>query len=340
MSNTAAILASAKSPLVVETRSIPSPSASQLLVKNAAIATNPVDWKIQDYGMFVSRYPTILGSDVCGTVEAVGSNVTHFKKGDRVTGYAASITSNEPDDGAFQEYTLLNDNATAKIPDFMSFEEGSILPMAVATSGMGIFSNLAIPKPTGAQQQSGGFLVWGASSSVGSAAVQISSSLGFTVYAVCSPRHHDKAREYGAKHVFDYKDTNVISNILNAAKETNDTVKIAFDAISENGSAEQVGSVLEQQGGGQMVMTLPLAESAKRPENVEITTTGAYRINTDAKDLGAWLFNEWLEKTLMNKTFVPSPAIQRVEGGIASVQKALDLHRKGLSGKKLVIPLL
>lgn len=211
--------------------------------------------------------------------------------------------------------------------------------MAIATAGVGIFLDLGIPCPTGTEKQSGGFLVWGASSSVGSAAVQIARWLDCTVYAVASPRHHSKTREYGASHVFDYNDSNVLTNIENAATGNGDTIRLAYDAISENGTSEQVASVLEQQGGGKLVITLPFPETAKKPDNVEISATLAPRINTDSKEFGAWLFNDFLERSLVDKTFVPSPAIEKVEGGIASVQKALDLHRKGLSGKKLVIPL-
>ncbi|KAL8783819.1 MAG: hypothetical protein Q9213_004365 [Squamulea squamosa] len=339
MSQTAAVIPEAKARLEIRDRPIPQPQGSEILVKNAALATNPVDYKIQDYGMIITKYPNVLGSDISGSVEAVGADVKRFKKGDRVTGFATVISNNDPNHGAFQQYTLLNETATAKIPDSISFEQGAILPMAVATSGVGIFLNLGIPRPSGTENQSGGFLVWGASSSVGSAAVQIARSLGYTVYAVASPHHHSKTREYGASHVFDYNDSNVLTNIANAAKQSGDTIRLAFDAISENGSSEQVVSVVEQQGGGKVVVTLPFPETAKKPDNIEILPTVAARINMDAKDFGAWLFNDFLEKSLVDKTFVPSPAIEKVEGGLASVQKALDLHRKGLSGKKLVIPL-
>ncbi|KAL8737628.1 MAG: hypothetical protein Q9181_001501 [Wetmoreana brouardii] len=341
MTNTAALLPSAKSPLQVESRPIPSPSSSQLLIKNHALATNPVDWKIQDYGIILTTYPTILGSDISGTVEAVGPSVSRFKKGDRVTGFAAVIANNDPNQGAFQEYTILNENCTAKIPDFVSFEEGAILPMSVATSGVAIFLDLGVPRPTtGSQNQAEGFVVWGASSSVGSAAVQIAHSLGYTVYAVCSPRHHDNVREYGASHVFDYNDANVITNIVNAAKKSNTPIHLAFDVASANGSSEKVASVLEQQGGGKLVSTALFPEGAKKPKNVETKMTFAGRVDQDAKEFAGWLFNEYLEKSLADKTFVPAPGIEKVDGGIAGVQKALDLHRKGLSGKKIVIPLL
>ncbi|KAL8673640.1 MAG: hypothetical protein Q9168_001946 [Polycauliona sp. 1 TL-2023] len=353
--NIAAVIPEAKARLQVQERPIPQPQGSEIVVKNGAVATNPVDWKIQDKAFFVEKYPNVLatdilgtvekypnvlGTDISGTVEAIGPEVKRFKKGDRVTGFAA-LASQNIDHGAFQQYTIVYENVAAKIPDGMSFDEGAILPMAIATAGLGIFFNLGIPRPTTGteKKQSGGFLVWGASSSVGSAAVQIARWLGYTVYAVARPHHHSKIREYGATHVFDYNDSNVLTNIANAAKTAGDTISIAFDAISENGTAEQVVSVLEKQGGGKLVLTLPFPETAKKPDNVEISNTAAYRVTLDLKELGAWLFNDFLENSLADKTFVPSPAIERVEGGIASVQKALDLHKKGLSGKKLVIPL-
>ncbi|KAL9006727.1 MAG: hypothetical protein Q9188_000505 [Gyalolechia gomerana] len=317
MSNTAAIIPSIKARLAVQERPIPSPQGSELLIKNRALATNPVDWKIQDYGLFVTKYPNILGSDISGTVEAIGPDVKLFKKGDRVTGYAASNANGDINHGAFQQYSLLNENVTAKLPDDITFEEGAILPMSIATAGVAIFLDLAIPRRSRA----------------------IARSLGLTVYAVCSPRHHPKVREYGASHVFDYNDANVITNIVQVAKRNTDTIKLSFDAISEGTTPEQVASILNQQGGGKMAMTLPFPESAKKPDNVEISAALAFRINTDAKDFGAWLFNEWLAKSLAEKTYIPSPEIEKVEGGISSVQKALDLHRKGLSGKKLVVPL-
>ena len=339
MSQTAVILPEAKAQFKIGERPIPKPGGSEILVKNVALATNPVDWKIQSYGMFIQAYPTVLGSDISGVVEAVGPDVKLFKEGDRVAGFATAISNSKADHGAFQQYSLLNENATAKIPDSISFEEGSLLPMAVATSGVGIFLNLGIPRPTG-QKQSGGFLVWGASSSVGSAAVQIARSLGFTVYAVASPHHHSKVREWGASHVFDYNDANVVKNIVDAANKSNQTIQYAFDSIAERGSSEQVVSVVEQLGGGgKVAATLPFPENAKKPENIEVSSTGAFRINTDSIEFGAWLFNEWLQKSLTDKTFVPSPDIQIVDGGLESIPKALELHKKGVSGKKLVIPL-
>lgn len=62
----------------------PTPGADEVIIKNHSIAINPVDWKIQDYGIFIQNWPAILGTDMAGEVVEVGSNVQKFKKGDRV----------------------------------------------------------------------------------------------------------------------------------------------------------------------------------------------------------------------------------------------------------------
>jgi NADPH:quinone reductase-like Zn-dependent oxidoreductase len=49
-----------------------------------ATALNPVDWKMQKYGVFQESHPALFGEDVAGVVEQVGEGVTAFKKGDRV----------------------------------------------------------------------------------------------------------------------------------------------------------------------------------------------------------------------------------------------------------------
>ena len=68
----------------LEESTIPTPGPKEVLVKIIATALNPLDWKIQDYGYFVSEYPFISGTDAAGVVEEVGSEVTDLAKGDRV----------------------------------------------------------------------------------------------------------------------------------------------------------------------------------------------------------------------------------------------------------------
>ena len=60
------------------------PSPGELLVKIKTAALNPVDWKIQKYGILIEKYPAILGFDIAGDVEEIGEGVTGFQKGERV----------------------------------------------------------------------------------------------------------------------------------------------------------------------------------------------------------------------------------------------------------------
>lgn len=71
-------------PFKVDHAPMPTPEADEVVVKNSAVAVNPVDWKIQEAGYFVEKFPNILGTDVAGEIVEVGSSVTNFKKGDRV----------------------------------------------------------------------------------------------------------------------------------------------------------------------------------------------------------------------------------------------------------------
>lgn len=69
---------------VIGERDIPKPSRGQLLVKIHTTALNPVDYKIQQTGLFIEKYPAVLGTDMAGVVEDVGEGVQDYVKGDKV----------------------------------------------------------------------------------------------------------------------------------------------------------------------------------------------------------------------------------------------------------------
>lgn len=84
--NQAAWLYKADTPLEVGDAPVPKAGAGEIIVKNAAVAINPLDCHMQDAGVFVQQWPTVFGCDVAGEVYEVGSSVNRFKKGDRVIG--------------------------------------------------------------------------------------------------------------------------------------------------------------------------------------------------------------------------------------------------------------
>lgn len=78
-----AVLRDFDSSITIENVEKWTPGPGEVLIRNHAVASNPVDWKIIAYKLYLSP-PSILGSDVAGTIEAVGEGVTSFKVGDRV----------------------------------------------------------------------------------------------------------------------------------------------------------------------------------------------------------------------------------------------------------------
>lgn len=84
--NQAAWLQKADTPLEVSDAPLPTAGAGEIIVKNAAIAINPLDCHMQDTGVFVQQWPTIFGCDVAGEVYEAGPGVDCFEKGDRVIG--------------------------------------------------------------------------------------------------------------------------------------------------------------------------------------------------------------------------------------------------------------
>lgn len=63
---------------------VPKPGKGEVLLKIIATSLNPVDWFIKRHGLFIDKYPTILGTDVAGVVEEIGEGVSEWKQGDKV----------------------------------------------------------------------------------------------------------------------------------------------------------------------------------------------------------------------------------------------------------------
>lgn len=244
-----------------------------------------------------------------------------------------------PDHGAFQTYTLLREIAGLRIPKSMSFEQGATFPMAYSTASAGLFADLGIPRPMEGTKQTSALLVWGASSSVGTAVVQLAKLLGFTVFATASPKHYAYVKSLGVTQAFDYHDADVVAQVVAAAKASGTPIAYGFDAISENGTSELSAQVLAASSpqGSKLVMTLPYLKQEAAPKGVEIFHVAAYRVFLDQADLGAWFFNEWLSDRLEDGTVVAAPPVEIVPGGVGGAQAALDKLKAGVSAVKLVL---
>jgi NADPH:quinone reductase-like Zn-dependent oxidoreductase len=80
----ALFLDSKQGKFIVANHVVPRPSTGEILIKVKASGLNPVDWKIQKYGILVQSYPIVLGVNIAGDVVEVGEGVSRFTPGDRV----------------------------------------------------------------------------------------------------------------------------------------------------------------------------------------------------------------------------------------------------------------
>lgn len=139
-SNTAAWLVKAKAhPLEIKSALYTCPGENEIVIKNGAVAINPVDWAIQERGEALFpwvNYPCVLGGDVAGEVVEIGSAVSRFKIGGRVLGHALGLTHQKPSEAAFQAYTVLQTHMASPIPSTLSYENAAVLPLCLSTAAL------------------------------------------------------------------------------------------------------------------------------------------------------------------------------------------------------------
>lgn len=200
---------------------MPDPGTSLLTIHVAAIAINPADSVMQALGVLIPSYPAILGCDAAGTVTAVGSEVTTFAVGDRVTGFCDHL-GELGGRGTFQEYCNVRAELTAKVPEGVGLREACVLPAGVSTAAFGLFEKSALgldlPPGDGRRRERRGevVVVWGASASVGCCAVMLAKAAGYDVAAVAGGRNRGLVEGLGADWVFDYGREGVVEDVVKA----------------------------------------------------------------------------------------------------------------------------
>ena len=138
-----------------------------------------------------------LGTDVAGTVEAVGTGVTRFKPGDRVFGDLLPFEM-----GSFAELVVAKEKAFLPIPDGIDFDTAATLPHAAVLAIQGLRTRQGRTIKPGDR-----VLVDGASGNVGPFAVQLAKWKGAEVTGVCRTEKVEFVRSLGADHVLDYRKT-------------------------------------------------------------------------------------------------------------------------------------
>ena len=320
-------------PLEVRQAEMPTPGENEILVRNRAIAINPVDWILQDSAIFPwLDYPAILGSDVAGEVAAIGSAVTGFNVGDRVLGQSVGVTTNRPTHGAFQTFTLVLANMASPIPAGMTYEDASVIPLGLGTAACGLFQkdhlglhhpNLS-PHPTGET-----VLIWGGSSSVGCNAIQLAVAAGYDCVTTASPHNRQLMTDLGASQVFDHAEPGVVEVIVEALRG-----RTLAGALHATGDMLASFAVVSRCQGRKFVSTtLPPPEG--RAAGVE--TNHIFGTSLKDNEVSRAVYGDFLPAALAAGRFRPAPAPRSVGRGLAALQGALQAQKVGVSCSKIVV---
>jgi len=321
----------------VHDRAIPSPKAGELLVRVEATALNPVDWKIQKYGAFITEFPAIVGSDAAGIVEEVGAGVNGFAKGDRVL-FPGSLS--DSDRATFQQFAIADPSFTAKVPENVSLAAAASVPLGLDTAATGLYTKfvdrggaeIQAPWSAGGKGKYAGrpFVVFGGSSSVGLYAIQLAKLSGFSpIIATASAHNEALLKSVGATHFVDRK-----ADVPAAVRSiTSEPVDYVYDAVSFKDTQEAAWSILSPEG-TLITVTDPKVKPAEG-EKKRIAHTLAILSLPNQRVVGEPLYQN-LTQYLADGLIVPNE-IEVLPGGLAGIPAGLKLlEADKVSGKKLV----
>jgi len=211
----------------------PHPKDNEILVKIHAATVTSGDVRLRSsdfpplfwlparliFGLFRPK-KKILGHELAGTVEVIGKNITKFNVGDSVFGTTTMLKT-----GSYAEYICLpeewKNGVVALKPENLNFKEAATLPVGAMTA-MFLLEKANLKK---GQQ----VLIYGASGSVGSYAVQLAKQKGALLTGVCSVSNVEMVKSLGAEEVIDYKKEDY--------SECNEKFDIVFDAVGKTSKA-------------------------------------------------------------------------------------------------------
>ena len=365
--NSAAWIPSKQAKLEVKAAPYTPPREGEIVIRNRAVAVNPLDWIKQSAGDLVFgwiKYPFILGSDTAGEVAEVGPDITRFKVGDRALAHAVGTDPkrNSAAEGTFQTYSVILERMAAPIPSEMSFESAAVLPLGLSTAACGLFQKdfLALDYPSLSPNPQGKtLLVWGGSTSVGSNAIQLAVAAGYEVITTASPRNFDYVRKLGASRAFDYNSRTVIADVIEAFKDRTLAGALSIGA----GSAAACVDVVHACKGNKFVAmaTFPISFGsegrAPNPASIiprflwfsismgfktltrKIRTKFIFGSSLVHNELAGIIYADFLPKALAERRYVAAPDPVIIGKGLDHLQPALDMQRKGVSASKIVVSL-
>jgi NADPH:quinone reductase-like Zn-dependent oxidoreductase len=174
---------------------VPTPKATEVLVRVRATSVNPWDYKLASgafRNMVPMEFPYIPGGEFAGQIESVGASVSHLKPGDAVFGNCPS--------GSYAQFVAAPGESAAPMPARLTPLQAASVPLAAQTAWQGLFDH-------GHLEAGQTVLIHAAAGGVGTFAVQLAHWKGAKVIATASAANADYLKSLGADQVIDYKST-------------------------------------------------------------------------------------------------------------------------------------
>jgi NADPH:quinone reductase-like Zn-dependent oxidoreductase len=266
----------------------PEPKDDQLLVRVIAAGVNPVDGMIRS-GMFKGNrvFPIILGGDVAGVVEEIGSKITKFKAGDPVFAYVSLNNS-----GGYAQYALVTEREAAAKPQSLTSVEAAAVPIVALTAWQALVDTAKLS----AGQT---VLIHGGSGGVGSFAIQIAKARGAKVIATASTANQDFLKQLGADMTIDYTK----QKFEDVAKD----VDVVLDSIGRDTLARSYGVV--KKGGIIVSLVARLNESELQKHGIRGASLSVEPNSEELFEIGK-LIDEKKIKVIVSQTFPLSEAMK------------------------------
>lgn len=206
---------------------LPEPGEGEVRVRVHAVALNPIDYKLVFGGGHPNwRFPFVLGLDVAGTIDAIGSGVQGWQVGDRVL-YHGDLSRQ----GGYAEYAIVVSHVITRIPDTLSYVDAAAIPCAGYTAYQALTRKLHL-------QAGQTILIQGGAGGVGSFGVQIAAHIGATVLATGATDSRAFIEKLGAHHVIDYQTQHVKERVMTLTNGRG--VDAVFDTVGRSTATESL----------------------------------------------------------------------------------------------------
>jgi NADPH:quinone reductase-like Zn-dependent oxidoreductase len=348
------------------------PGEGEIVIRNRAVAINPVDWAVAQIPMIQKRgfpwlkFPAVLGEDLAGEVAAVGPGVTRFKVGDRVVAFAAggNENRNRNSECAFQLYVVVADYMASPIPDNMTFETAAVMPLGLSTAACGLFQKdfLALQHPSADAKPTGKTVViTGGATSVGCNAIQLAKNAGYEVFTTASPKNVDYLQSLGASQVFDYHSKTMVKDIVAALKGktcagalaiATGSVGHCIDIVAKSKGDKFVAvaagpiSLGDLVSGGSLVMLrlipMMLISTLSNALKARAGGVGSKFIwggSPVDNEVGPTVYANFLPTALADGRYVAAPPAMVVGQGLEAIESGFEVQKKGMSAEKVVVSL-